>query len=1010
MHAMKKAVLAVLVLVAMTGAAAAQSTTGTISGRVVDAQGLAVPGVTVTATSPALQGARETVTSANGDYILSLLPPGAYTVTFELAGFGAQTRAVTVAPTQVVPLEVELGPAALTESVQVVGRSAEVLTQTAQVATNFTQELIANLPTARDINATLMLAPSVHATGPAGAYSIAGSQSFENLFLVNGVTVNENIRGQAFDLYIEDAIQETTVATGGVSAEFGRFGGGVINIITKSGGNIFSGSFRDTLNNDQWRKLTPYEASAAGGVNGGRDLRIDKVVPTYEYTFGGPVMRDRLWFFTAGRLQKQESGRNLAITGIPYTFTDDSKRFEFKGTYALDSNHRFQGGFTKHLRTQDNNTFNQNASMDLNSLGTRETPEELLTLNYTGVLSASLFVEGRYSNRNQTFIGSGSKFTDLERGTLLLDRSRGNTRYWADTFCGVCTPHEQRDNEDIFVKGTYFLSTAGSGSHSVTFGYDVFNDKRAANNHQSGSDYRILGTSAIITGAGAAQQIFPQFLGDGTTIIQWNPIPVDTRGSNFRTHSLFLNDSWRLSDRVTANLGVRYDKNDGQNQAGETVITSAAWSPRLGLVFDPAGDGAWSVTASTARYVNAVLNSIADASSIGGNPETRQFLYRGPDINPPGAASLVAPDVAIRQLFDWYFANGGASLPLNGTPDLPGVTPQIGDLSSPYVWEYATGVSRQFGGRAALRADFTYRDFKNFYVDRNAPGQVASDAEGRRYDLTLVGNDEDGLLKRRYAGLTLSGTWRGGTAVDIGGTYTLSRNWGNVGALEGETVANGPVRFDYTYAEYKQASWNFPEGDLPSDQRHKTRLWLNYRPAWVGGLTLSLLQTLESGIPYGAVNANGVDPRPYVTNPGYLVPPPSTDTTYYYTARDAFRTEGQVRTDLAANYSFRIPGSRVELFGQLQVINLFDQSQLCACGATAFATGAAGNAGGYNVQRIDTTAQTPATTAALATFNPFTTTPVEGTNWRKGPNFGRALNRFAYTTPQSLRVSFGVRF
>ncbi len=145
-----------------------------------------------------------------------------------------------LAPTQVLPLEVTLGPAQVTEEVQVVGRAADVLTQTAQVATNFTQELIATLPTVRDINAILLLAPAVHPTGPGGAFSIAGSVSFENLFLVNGVTINENLRGQAYDLYIEDAIQETTVATGGVSAEFGRFSGGVVNIITKSGGNRFS--------------------------------------------------------------------------------------------------------------------------------------------------------------------------------------------------------------------------------------------------------------------------------------------------------------------------------------------------------------------------------------------------------------------------------------------------------------------------------------------------------------------------------------------------------------------------------------------------------------------------------------------------------------------------------------------------------------------------------------------------------------------------------------------------
>ena len=152
------------------------------------------------------------------------------------------------------------------------------------------------------------MAPGVHPTGPAGAFSFGGSVSFENLFLLNGVSINENIRGQAFDTAIEDAIQETTVANGGVSAEFGRFSGGVVNIITKSGGNRFSGSFRESLNNDKWRTLTPFETERLATTP---EPRIDNVVPTYEYTLGGPIMRDRLWFFTSGRLRDESQGRTL---------------------------------------------------------------------------------------------------------------------------------------------------------------------------------------------------------------------------------------------------------------------------------------------------------------------------------------------------------------------------------------------------------------------------------------------------------------------------------------------------------------------------------------------------------------------------------------------------------------------------------------------------------------------------------------------------------------------------
>jgi hypothetical protein len=275
------------------------------------------------------------------------------------------------------------------------------------------------------------------------------------------------------------------------------------------------------------------------------------------------------------------------------------------------------------------------------------------------------------------------------------------------------------------------------------------------------------------------------------------------------------------------------------------------------------------------------------------------------------------------------------------------------------------------------------------------------------------------VLFRRYNGLTLQGTYRWNTSIDVGANYTISRNWGN---FEGETVGNGPTRFEGTrFPEYKQAAWNYPEGDLSTDQRHRSRLWLNYHPGFLTGLTLTALELMESGIPYGAggrdvstPNAvtSGVDARPYVTNPGYLAPPDANNVAYYFTARDAFRTEAQIRTDFAANYVFRVPGARgVELFGQLQVLNVFNQFQLCACGATTFGTGSGGNAGGVNIQRLSTTVLTPASTPArFAAFNPFTTTPVRGVNWDLGPTFGQAVSRFAYTTPQSMRLSFGVRF
>ena len=104
---------------------------------------------------------------------------------------------------------------------------------------------------------------------------------------------------------------------------------------------------------------------------------------------------------------------------------------------------------------------------------------------------------------------------------------------------------------------------------------------------------------------------------------------------------------------------------------------------------------------------------------------------------------------------------------------------------------------------------------------------------------------------------------------------------------------------------------------------------------------------------------------------------------------------------------YRVKGARgVQLFGQVQALNIFNQSQLCGCGGTVFQNG-----GAVTQTRIDQSILTAVTSASrFQTFNPFTTTPVPGVNWNYGPNFGKALNRFAYTSPRQFRVSFGVRF
>ena len=297
---------------------------------------------------------------------------------------------------------------------------------------------------------------------------------------------------------------------------------------------------------------------------------------------------------------------------------------------------------------------------------------------------------------------------------------------------------------------------------------------------------------------------------------------------------------------------------------------------------------------------------------------------------------------------------------------------------------------------------------------RYSPGGVAQYRRFHRvgvFDLALIENTE--AIKRHVLGPhhpgRVSAEWRVGSRRPV---HLLSHAWGN---FEGENVGSGPVNFGGTqYPEYKQESWNYPEGDLQIDQRHRARFWATYGVPSAKGLILSLLETLESGVPYGASNLNttgnfnGIDPRPYVTGaPAYVNPPSGSSTIYFYTARDAFRTQRK-QTDLAINYSRNIPVRRMstlQFFTQAQVINLFNQFQLCGCGGTVFQNG-----GATTQTRIDTSIVTSVNSAKYTAFNPFTTTPVQGVNWDYAPTFGTALNRFAYTSPRQFRISFGIRF
>ena len=493
---------------------------------------------------------------------------------------------------------------------------------------------------------------------------------------------------------------------------------------------------------------------------------------------------------TAMRKQKQEATRTTAVTNIAYVRSNDEERYEGKATYTARPGHSIQGSYLKLNQLLANNT-NFNV-MDLASLANQGQPQDLYSAHYTGIVRPNFFVEAQYSARHLTFVDTGAKTKDMIKGTMLQDLSRGtNFRFWSPTFCSgsVCEGDEQRNNSNLVLKASSFLSTESTGSHHVVFGYDYFNDNIWANTHATGSDYRIRATSTVILNG----EVYPVFVPGTTstsTAIDYNPILQHSEGSNLRTHSLFVNDTWRPGNHLTVGLGLRYDKSQATNGASVNVGDRGAFSPRLSAIWDPTANGAWALSASYARYVMALTSNLAGSTTLAGNPATFRWFYQGPPIN-TDQSSLVTTDLALQQLFAWFDANGGTERRPYALVAIPGVNMQMREpLKSPYAHEFAAGLSRTLGSRGSVRVDGVFRNYKDFYSLRTdlETGRVTDPIGGGTFDLSVVENTDD--VFRRYAALLFQGSFNASREFALGGNYTLSRAYGN---LEAENVNSGPA-------------------------------------------------------------------------------------------------------------------------------------------------------------------------------------------------------------------------
>jgi hypothetical protein len=951
-------ILSILLLLLLShpgGLLAQGQQAGTLTGTVKDTNGDATPGVTVTVSSASLLGERTAFTGTSGDYVLKGLPPGQYKVLYELSGMATVERTVTIELGRTSRSDAEMKIAQVEDVIVVTGETPNAL-ETSTIGANYDAETIDSLATARTLFGITQLAPGLTTKTPnAGQVTIAGAFAYDNVFLIDGVDTNDNLFGTSNNLFIEDAIEETQVLTNGISAEYGRFTGGVINAITKSGGNQFSGSFRADLTNADWRDETGVED--ANGIT-----RQDDINEVFQATLGGYVLRDKLWFFLAGRDQSTSTQNVFNFTNVAFNNAVDNERLEIKLTGNVNASHTVQAQYTDNESTQTSPNFG--FTIDPRSIRTRQLPNELQVARYNGVLSSNLFAELQYSEKQFGFRNSGGTSRDI-RDSPFLGFSQGLVHYNQPYFDS--TDPEDRNNEQLAASASYFLSGQAAGSHDLKVGFEDFTTTNTGGNSQSATDYVFeaefladANGNAVLDSQGRLQPVF-----DGGVVLEnW----VAQRGARIeiQTQSLFINDRWNLNDHWSFNLGARYEDVGGDASDGQRPVASDAIVPRLAASYDIHGDGKYKVDVTYAEYAGKYSEAQFSRTTNVGNPDVIYSFYTGPsgvglDFAPGFDLANYTPFFAIFPTQSVFFEDG---------------------LSSPRAEEFTVSFGLELGRGGYLKATFTDRTFSDFVEDffnePNNPVVVSTPAGPQVVDRQVFRNSS--IPSRDYQ------------AIQVQGRYRLSNNWfveghwthqlDNDGNFEGEaTNQPGNASPFGDYPEIFNAARHYPDGRLNDFQEDRVRLWTTYN--WdlgkAGNVATSLLYSYDTGGTFSFSSAQfPITATQAALDPGYASPP--VNQTIFFGERGAGQFEDSHTFDLAVNYSIPLWKS-LEPWVKVEVRNLLNDDSLV----------------GFNTGIVPNTAGPTDELGLPTTFT-------------LGPNFGNGTTNAHFNTPREYLLSGGIRF
>jgi outer membrane receptor protein involved in Fe transport len=906
--------LALLVLALAATASAQGLQTGTVTGFVRDRDGLPLPGAVVSLTSPVLQGVRTTTTDGNGAYIVRGLPPGPYEMTFAFAEMKPVTQKVVVALGATEQVDAAISMVTFEETVAVTAQMPSTLASPA-ASTQLTSDVVEQLPIGRAPALVAEFSPGLTNNTPnSNQVSIGGAFAFDNIFMLDGVDINNNLYASPENLFIEDAVEHTQVLTSGLPAEYGRFSGGVINIVTRRGGNAYSGSARVNFSNPAWTDETPFEKAS----NQSRQSKMDRY---YEGTLGGPIQKDKVWFFFAGRSQRSESSLTLAQTGAPFQQTDENDRVEFKLTATPWRNQTIQGQYTKRrqetVRTSTPNT------IDPRNVDHTSEPGDLFVGNWNGVVSNRFFATAQYSRKTYR-PRYGNSSTDLiDSPFITIGRTGipGNLFYNGNYFDR--NDPEARDSNQVTGSVAWFGSDPRLGTHDVKAGVERFNSIGRGGNSQSSTGYMFY--TDYLTADGkpaldAAGRIIPLWLPNQTT--QGQTLPLRGAEINIVTTSLYAQDRWTPMRRLTLELGVRYERVRSDATGNIIGADTDTFVPRLGGTFDLSGDGKTTISSSYAHYAGRYAQNFFNKNTLVGNPGRVTRTYVGP----AGQGLDFAPGFDPAN----YVITSGS---------FPTANIFFEDLSSSVTREFTVSAGRELWGKGTARATYVWRKTGNFietFIDNpSADGRTTVVEDGftfGTFDNIYYRNSDEPT--RRYQALQFDGTYRLRPRWTVSGHWTVQlRNHGNYEGESANVPGAGSTLGDYP--EILVAERNFPEGRLDDFQRHKVRLWTIYtfEMGRFGSLDVAPLWRYNSALTYSLV-ANGVplSAIQLAANPGYARLPGSGTNgsqSLFFGERGSQEFAGYGLVDLGVTY--RVPvWQSIKPWVEFEVLNVLNNDKVIA--------------------------------------------------------------------------------